>query len=91
MGAILGNPRTATHFRLGTRLAGYALKGEAAMTQPIVWTLLIGLVGLIWVMVLDILGDDHHPHDNRNGNPSPEPHVGDKPQERSSRQSKVAV
>jgi hypothetical protein len=32
------------------------MKGDAAMTQPIVWTLLMGLVGLIWVMVLDIRG-----------------------------------
>ena len=53
------------------------------MTQPIVWTLLIGLVGIIWVMVLEILGDDHHPHDNRKRNPSPEPQGGGKPHERS--------
>jgi len=35
------------------------------MTQVIVWMLLMGIVGLSWVIVLDILGNDHHPHDNR--------------------------
>ena len=50
-----------------------------AMTQGvIVGVLLMGLVGLIWVMVLDILGgSDHHPRDNRQGNLSPEPHDGE--------------
>ena len=38
--------------------------------------LLMGLVGLIWVIVLAILDDKHHRHDNRQGNPSPEPHNG---------------
>ena len=62
------------------------------MTQGIiVGMLLMGLVGLIWVMVLDIFGDKHHPHDKGQGNPSPEPHDGEKPHERSSRQSKVAA
>jgi hypothetical protein len=37
------------------------MKGDAAMTQEIiVWVLLMGLVGLIWVTVLAIRGDDHH-------------------------------
>ena len=67
------------------------MKGDAAMTQALVWTLLIGLVGLIWVMVLGIRGNDHHPHDKRIGSPSPEPHDGEEPHERSSRQSKVAA
>jgi hypothetical protein len=68
------------------------MKGDAAMTQGmIVWVLLMGLVGLIWVIVLDILGDDHHTHDNQQGSPSPEPHDGEDSHERSSRQSKVAV
>jgi len=44
------------------------------MTQAIEWTLLIGLVGLIWVIVLDIFGGGRHPHDKRQGSPSPEPH-----------------
>jgi len=50
------------------------------MTQGIiVGMLLMGLVGLIWVMVLDILGDKHHHHDKRQGNPSPELLDGEKP------------
>ena len=57
----------------------------------IVGVLLIGLVGLIWVMVLDILGGDHHPLDNQQGNPSPEPHDGQELHERSPRQPKVAA
>jgi len=62
------------------------------MTQWIfVWVLLTGLVGLIWVIVLDILGGDHHPRDNRQGNPSPEQHDGEEPHEASPRQPKVAV
>jgi hypothetical protein len=57
------------------------MKGDAAMTQGnFVWVLLLGLAGLIWVMVLDILGDDHHPHDKRQGDPSPELHDGEEPQ-----------
>jgi len=68
------------------------MKGDAAMTQGvIVGVLLMGLVGLIWVMVLDILGSDHHPRDNRQGNPSPEPHDGEEPHEISPRKSKVAA
>ena len=50
------------------------------MTQGvIVGMLLMGLVGLIWVMVLDILGDKHHTHDTQQGNPLPELHDGEKP------------
>ena len=66
------------------------MKGDAAMTQGvIVGVLLMGLAGLIWVIVLDILGGDHHTHDNRQGNPSPEPHDGEEPHEGSPRQPKV--
>lgn len=62
------------------------------MTQGIIaWVLLMGLVGLIWVIVLDILGDSHHPHDNRQGNPSLEPHDGEEPHEASPRKSKLAA
>jgi hypothetical protein len=61
------------------------------MTQAIEWTLVIGLVGLIWVIVLDILGNRHHSHDYRQGSASPEPHDGAVPHEGSSRQSKVAA
>ena len=56
-----------------------------------VWVLLIGLVGIIWVMVLDRLDGNRHTHDKRQGSPSQEPHTGEEPHERSSRQSKVAV
>ena len=61
------------------------------MAQEFIVVLLIGLVGLIWVIVLDILGDDHHSHDKQQRNASPEPRDGIEPHERSSRQSKVAV
>jgi hypothetical protein len=61
------------------------------MTQALVWPLLIGLVGLIWVMALSIRGDDHRTHDKRIGIPSPEPHDGEEAHERSSRQSKVSA
>jgi len=61
------------------------------MAQEIIAVLLIGLVGLISVIVLDILGDDHHSLDKRQGSASPEPRDGIAPHERSSRQSRVAV
>jgi len=67
------------------------MKGAAAMTLAIEWVLLMGLLGLIWVIVLDILGNRHHSHDNRQGSASPEPHDGEEPHEGSSRQSKVAA
>jgi hypothetical protein len=61
------------------------------MTQALEWTLLIGLVGLIWVIVLSSRGDGRHTHDKRIRSPLPEPHDGGKPHEGSSRQSKVAA
>lgn len=61
------------------------------MTQEIIVVLLVGLVGLIWVIVLDLLGRDRHPRDNRQGNPSPQPHDGEEPHEGSPRQPKVAA
>ena len=61
------------------------------MAQEIIAVLLIGLVGLISVIVLDILGDDHHSLDKRQGSASLEPRDGDEPHERSSRQSKIAA
>jgi hypothetical protein len=62
------------------------MKGNAAMTQGvIVGVLLTGLMGLIWVIVLDLLGDDRHSHDNRQENLSPEPHDGEEPHEISPR------
>ena len=54
--------------------SGLFLKGDAAMTQEFIVLLLVGLVGVIWVIVLDIRGDKQHRHDKRVGNPSPEPH-----------------
>lgn len=67
------------------------MKGDAGMAQEFIVVLLMGLVGVIWVIVLDILGDGHHPHDKQQGSPSPEPHDGGDPPERLSRQSKVAA
>ena len=67
------------------------MKGDAAMTLEFIVVLLIGLVGLIWVMVLAGLDDNPHRHDNRQRSPSPEPHDGEEPHEGSSRQSKVAA
>ena len=61
------------------------------MAQEIIAVLLIGLVGLISVIVLDILGDDHHSHGKRQRSALPEPRDGIAPHERSSQQSKVAA
>jgi len=72
-------------------MADLVMKGDAPMAQEIILVLLAGLVGIIWVIALDILGDNHRPHDNRKQNPSPEPHDGEKAHEDSSRQSKVAA
>ena len=71
--------------------SGLFLKGDAAMTQEFIGLLLVGLVGVIWVIVLDIRGDKHHRYDKHEGSPSPEPHDGEEPHVRSSRQSKVAA
>jgi hypothetical protein len=69
-----------------------SMKGDAAMTQGvIVGVLLTGLMGLLWVIVLDLLSNNHRSHDNRQENPSPEPHDGEKPHESSPRKSKVAA
>jgi hypothetical protein len=38
--------------------------------------LLMGLVGLVWVIVLDIRGGNHHPQDKRQGSASPKSHNG---------------
>ena len=67
------------------------MKGNAAMTLAIMGTLLMGLVGLIWVLVLDTLGDRHHSHDKRQGSASPESCDGEEAHERSPRQSKVSA
>jgi hypothetical protein len=45
------------------------MKGEAAMVQVLaqvlIVALLIGLAGIIWMVVHDIFGDDHHADDKR--------------------------
>ena len=46
------------------------------MAQEIIVVLLAGLVGLIWVMVLDTLGDRHHSHDKQQESASPESRNG---------------
>ena len=61
------------------------------MALEFIVVLLMGLVGLIWVIVLAILDDDQHSHDNRQGSASPEPHDGKELHERSSRQLNVAA
>ena len=61
------------------------------MALEIIVVLLAGLVGLIWVLVLDTLDDSRHSHDKRQGSASPEPHDGGEAQEDSSRQSKAAA
>ena len=48
------------------------------MTLEIIVLLLAGLVGVIWLIVLDFRGHNRHPHDNRQGSPSPEPHGSEK-------------
>ena len=56
------------------------MKGDAAMTQGmIVWVLLMGLAGHIWVIALGILDDYHHSRDKRRGCASPEPRDGNEP------------
>jgi hypothetical protein len=62
------------------------------MTQDIiVWALLMGLVGLIWVMALAVLGDNLDTHDKQEGNAQPEPHDGYEAHKGSSKQSRVAA
>jgi hypothetical protein len=69
-----------------------SVMGDAAMTQGvIVGVLLTGLMGLLWVIVLDLLSDDRHPRESRQGTPSPEPQDGVEPPEISPRKSKVAA
>ena len=53
-----------------------SMKGNAAMTLAIEWVLLMGLVGLVWVMVLAILDNNHRTHDKRQESASSESHNG---------------
>lgn len=58
----------------------------------IVWVLLMGMLGLIWAVGLNIFNDDIHPHDDQQGgNLTSESNDGGKPHEHSSRQPKVAA
>ena len=57
----------------------------------LIGVLFAGLVGFLWVMVRAGLDDDHHTHDNRKENPSPEPRDGEEAHEGSPRQPKVAA
>ena len=72
------------------------MKGEAAMVQAIVQVLIVGLltglVGIIWIIVRDVLQEDHYPGDIRLAKtPSPEPRNGEEPHDPSSRPSKIAA
>ena len=58
------------------------MKGDAAMTLGIiVGVLLIGLIGLIWVMVLDFLYYDYPSRNKRQGSASPEQRDGNEPRD----------
>ena len=63
-----------------------------AIIQVLIVGLLTGLAGIIWMIVRDIVQDNHSSNDNQLGNtPSPEPLNGEKPHEPSSKESKVAA
>lgn len=58
------------------------------MTQEIiVWALLAGLIGLIWVIAVDILSTDHHSQDNQQGGAQPEQRNGYNPHEQTAQHS----
>lgn len=62
------------------------------MTQEIiVWALLAGLVGLIWVTALAVLAADHHSQNNQQRSDSPEQRDGYELNEHTPRQSRVAA
>ena len=57
----------------------------------IVWVLLGGLGGLLWVLLLNTFGDDQHPDDDRQaGSGSLAHHGGEKPLNRSFQGSEAA-
>ena len=65
---------------------------DVPMTQDIIeWVLLLGLVGLIWVMALAMLDDNHRSHDKRQGSASPGHVDGYEPGEHSPQQSRATV
>lgn len=55
----------------------------------IVWALLIGLGGLLWALVFNIFGSDHHADDTRQESASPDYYDGEKSYDRSFWQSKT--
>ena len=59
--------------------------------EIIVWSLLLGLLGLIWVLVLAILGDDQHIQDRQNGSASSERSDASESGGSSPRQSRAAA
>lgn len=62
------------------------------MTEEIiVWALLAGLAGFIWIMIVDILGADHHSRDNQQPGAQPEHRNGIELHEQTSRQSEAAA
>jgi hypothetical protein len=62
------------------------------MTQEIiVWSLLLGLIGLIWVVVLAILDDTHTAENRQNGSASSERSDGSQPRGSSPQQSRAAA
>ena len=99
----------------GQPMAAPSMKGDAAMTQGIiasvllmglvgleicqwnigipwiiVWALLMGTLGLVWAVGLNIFDDDIHPHDDQQGGSlTSESHDGGTPH--SSQQPKVAA
>ena len=59
--------------------------------EIIVWALLAGLVGLIWVMVVGILAGDHHSQDNQQTGAQPEHRNGIELNEQTSQQPRAAA
>ena len=84
--ANLGLERLARAFMNSPRstISDLSMQGDVAVAQWIfAWGMLIALVGLILVLALDILldllGDDHHSQDKRQGLASPKQRDGFEP------------
>ena len=57
----------------------------------IVWVLLVGLGGFLWVLLLNTFGDDQHPDDDRQaGSGALAHHDGEAPHNRSFQDSEAA-
>ena len=71
------------------------MKGTAAMVlvtiQVLIAGLLTGLVVIIWMVVHDVFGSNHHADDKRQGSAAPDHHDGEESHEGSSRQSKADI